>query len=153
MAEFAVKPPVANTMGQVWRPAIPRRGPWWPRILLLAADEAFGSAAAQVLRAAGYGVFLAPDRQAAQEMLDGPGPLDLLIIDIVMPGDVDGCNLARVARERRPDLSILYVSAFDLPSEKALGKILRKPLPLEVLTKETCSTLLEKSRTDASPVA
>ena len=107
------------------------------RILLVDDEEAFGYAAAKVLRkAAGFEVSLAPDHRLALQILENPQPLDLLITDVVMPDRVNGFALARMARMRRRDLRILYVTAYDVPTAEAIGKILRKPIPLEVLVQE-----------------
>ena len=73
-----------------------------------------------------------------------PQPLDLLITDIVMPNGVNGFALARMARMRRLDLNILYLTAFDLPAEEAGGKIVRKPIPLELLVLEARRALAGK---------
>jgi hypothetical protein len=61
-----------------------------------------------------------------------------------MPNSVSGFALARMARVRRLELKILYLTAFDLPAEEAEGKILRKPVPLELLVLETWRALAGK---------
>jgi DNA-binding NtrC family response regulator len=38
--------------------------------------------------------------------------LDLMFSDIVMPGAIDGLELARLIRERRPDLKVLLTSGY-----------------------------------------
>ena len=113
-------------------------------ILFVDDDEAFSYAAAKELRAAGYEVWLASDHRLALQVLESPQPLDLLITDIVMPNSVNGFALARMALLRRLELKILYLTAFDLPGEEAAGRILRKPVPLEVLTLETRLALAGK---------
>src|SRR5215813_8801698 len=98
------------------------------RILLVDDEEAFCYAAARALRGAGFEVSLATDHRLALKILDSTQPLDLLITDVVMPDRVNGFALARMARMRRRDLRVLYISAYDLPTEEAVGKILRKPI-------------------------
>jgi CheY-like chemotaxis protein len=110
-------------------------------ILLVDDDEAFCYVAAKVLREAGHRVLLAPDHRLALRILESPQPLDLLITDIVMPGHVNGFALARMARMRRLELRVLYVTAYELPVEKGIGKVLRKPIELEVLVAEVRNTL------------
>jgi hypothetical protein len=61
-----------------------------------------------------------------------------------MPNGVNGFALARMARMRRLDLNILYLTAFDLPAEEAGGKIVRKPIPLELLVLEARRALAGK---------
>ena len=119
------------------------------RILLVDDEEAFGYATAKVLRKAGFDVSLAPDHRLALQILENPQPLDLLITDVVMPDRVNGFALARMARMRRRDLRILYVTAYDVPAAEAIGKILRKPIPLEVLVQEAGIALADEG--DPSP--
>ena len=96
-------------------------------------DEAFAEAAAQMLRRAGFEVTLAPDFRVALETLGGDGQIDLLLSDIVMPSSVNGIALSRMARLRRRDLKVLYVTGYNIPGleDEALGPILRKPIEVE----------------------
>ena len=118
------------------------------RILLVDDEEAFCYVAAKALRKAGFEVSLAPDHRLALQILESPQPLDLLITDVVMPDRVNGFALARMARMRRLDLKILYISAYELPTEEAIGKILRKPISPEALVTEAGLALAAKG--DAS---
>jgi CheY-like chemotaxis protein len=61
---------------------------------------------------AGYRVLEAPDAEAAMTIITGHEPIDLLLTDIVMPGEMDGRELARVAIARRPALRTLLTSGF-----------------------------------------
>jgi len=105
-------------------------------ILFVDDDEAFCYAAAKALSSGGFDVTLAPDHRIALQILEGPQPLDLLITDLVMPGGINGFALARMARMRRLDLRVLYLTAYELPMGEAVGKILRKPIDLDVLVSE-----------------
>jgi CheY-like chemotaxis protein len=105
-------------------------------ILLVDDEEGFRYAAAKALRKAGFEVASFPDYRGALETLEGNAPLDLLITDIVMPDRINGFALARMARMRRLDLKVLYLTAYDVPSTEAIGKVLRKPITPDVLTEE-----------------
>ena len=88
------------------------------RILVVDDDPAFGDATARVLRAAGFEVFLAPDHRLALQDLESTQPIDLLITDIVMPDRVNGVALSRMARMRRPELKVTYLTAYAIPGSK-----------------------------------
>jgi CheY-like chemotaxis protein len=109
-----------------------------PRILLVDDDLAFRAAAAGALRTAGFEVFVAPDYRLALEELESPRPVDLLITDIVMPDRVNGVALSRMARMRRHDLKVVYVSGYDIPGveEEVFGLVLKKPLDDDCLLNE-----------------
>jgi CheY-like chemotaxis protein len=113
------------------------------RILLVDDDEVFGEAVAAMLRAAGYDVLLAADYRAALAILEGDARVDLLLVDIVMPDGVNGLALSRMARMRRRDLGVIYLSGFDIPGleDQALGTLLRKPVSHDLLLAEIGKTL------------
>src|SRR6185312_14360632 len=98
------------------------------RILLVDDDEAFRYAASKVLENAGFEVTVAPDYRRALEVLESEAPIDLLVTDVVMPNRINGFALARMARMRRLGLKVLYVSAYEIQTDEAIGKILNKPL-------------------------
>ncbi len=109
-----------------------------PRILVVDDDLALGEALAGALRAAGFEVFLAPDYRLALEDLESTRPVDLLITDIVMPQRVNGIALSRMARMRRPELKVIYMTAYDIPGaeDEALGPVLLKPIDTDSLVAE-----------------
>jgi CheY-like chemotaxis protein len=118
------------------------------RILLVDDDLAFGDAIARVLRAAGLEVVLAPDYRLALEELESTRDIDLLITDIVMPDRVNGVALSRMARMRRPDLKVIYLTAYDIPglADEAIGPILRKPVDDTCLVEEVRRVLAAAER-------
>jgi CheY-like chemotaxis protein len=109
-----------------------------PRILVVDDDAVFGDATARVLRAAGFEVYLAPDHRLALEDLESTRQIDLLITDIVMPDRVNGIALSRMARMRRPELKVIYLTAYDIPGieDDAIGPVLRKPIDEDRLVAE-----------------
>ena len=116
------------------------------RILVVDDDAVFGDATARVLRAAGFEVFLAPDHRLALEDLESTRPIDLLITDIVMPDRVNGVALSRMARMRRPELKVIYLTAYDIPGveDEAAGPVLRKPIDDEHLLAEVRRVLADE---------
>ncbi len=109
-----------------------------PHILVVEDDAGFGEALRQLLSRKGYGVSLAKDFRFALEVLEAEGPVDLLLADIVMPESVNGIALSRMARLRRRDLKVLYMTGYEIPGaeKEALGPILRKPIDDQTLLDE-----------------
>jgi DNA-binding response OmpR family regulator len=67
---------------------------------------------ARALRAVGYRVEVASGGAEALEVAARlPGPLQLLVTDVVMPG-LDGRALADELRRRHPGLKVLFVSGY-----------------------------------------
>ena len=108
------------------------------RILVVDDDLAFGDATMRVLRSAGFEVSFAPDHRLALKELESTRPIDLLVTDIVMPERVNGVALSRMARMRRSELKVIYLTAYDIPGveEEADGPVLRKPIDEEQLVAE-----------------
>jgi signal transduction histidine kinase len=77
----------------------------------------------------GYHVLIASDARDALERLRQDETIDLLFSDIVMPGGLGGVDLARAARQARPELAVLLTSGFPRGSAgEELGfAVLRKP--------------------------
>jgi CheY-like chemotaxis protein len=86
------------------------------------------------MRSLGYSTLEVRSPAAALEVIAGAEPFDLLFSDIVMPGPMDGVDLARQAREHRPDLKVMLTSGYsDLKSARSSEescvqwRILKKP--------------------------
>lgn len=78
----------------------------------------------------GYLVIEAGSGGAALEILDRRPDIDLLLVDFAMPG-MNGAELAREARSKRPGLPVLFVTGYadfsalrDVPRDR----IIEKPL-------------------------
>jgi len=84
----------------------------------------------------GLKTFEANDGISALEMLAQHREIDLLITDIVMPGGINGAELAQRAQVLYPKLKIIYSSGFpakalgETTMPRADGLILRKPYRL-----------------------
>ncbi len=66
----------------------------------------------QTLRELGYRVTAAGDAQAALQKLQRRKSLDLLVTDVVMPGEMNGEMLAQEALRQMPGLKVLYISGY-----------------------------------------
>ncbi|MGC2412817.1 MAG: PAS domain S-box protein [Stellaceae bacterium] len=100
-------------------------------ILVVEDNDAMRRVVMRQLRGLGYRV-LECDRAAAALELIQREHVDLLLTDIVMPGGLDGVELARLARERLPALKIMLTSGFPEARLNAGGPLLDN---LQLLTK------------------
>jgi signal transduction histidine kinase len=66
----------------------------------------------QVLEDLGYKVISAPDGPSAIKLLEMAGPIDLLFTDVVLPGRMNGRNLADAAVASAPGLKVLFTSGY-----------------------------------------
>ena len=64
----------------------------------------------EVLAENGFDVHSVTNGERALDYLDTGPEVDVLFTDINLAGRMDGSTLARAARERRPDLPIVYCS-------------------------------------------
>jgi two-component system cell cycle sensor histidine kinase/response regulator CckA len=108
-------------------PVQPKERPaelWGTGSILLVEDEAMVRAVAErALTRQGYQVTTAGNGEEALERLDAGETFDLLISDVVMP-TMDGPTLVRHARERYPELPILFMSGY---AEEQLRKSIDIP--------------------------
>ena len=81
-------------------------------ILVAEDDEALCAYAIETLSELGYRVLAARDAQAALEILDREQTVDLLFTDVVMPGGMNGRQLAEEAVRRRPTLKVLFTTGY-----------------------------------------
>lgn len=102
-----------------------------PVILMVDDDQQVLDNAEIVFTALDYVVIPATNADAALEIVKYYDGIDLLIADIVLPGSMDGWELAHRARQIRRDLQVVYTSGF---ADKALpergvgyGPLLPKP--------------------------
>jgi DNA-binding NtrC family response regulator len=97
------------------------------------------------LTSGGHRVARALSGMAALEILERDA-IDLLLTDVVMPG-LHGFNLARMARLRRADLRVLYITGYADLEEVVkdqgprLGKLLHKPIRPDDLRREVDEAL------------
>ncbi len=81
-------------------------------ILVVEDDDDVRAYSAECLRELGYQVLEAHDGPSALRVLDREEQcIDLLFTDVVMP-EMTGRELADQAREKRPDLKVLYTSGY-----------------------------------------
>ena len=67
---------------------------------------------ADVLSDLGYTVLEASDGRSGLKILEAGTLIDLLITDVGLPGGTNGRQLADAARQRRPDLKVLFITGY-----------------------------------------
>jgi signal transduction histidine kinase len=101
--------------------------------ILIAEDDPFVRAyAVTCLEGLGYRVIEAVDGRDALSKIAGGARADLLFTDVVMPGGINGWELAESARRAQPQLRVLLTSGYAL---EALAERGRLPAGAVVLNK------------------
>jgi CheY-like chemotaxis protein len=99
-------------------------------VLVVDDDWQVLDVAAAVLAGEGYAVLRAETPAQALAVLQTEEQIDLLFTDIVMPGEIDGFELAHRARQMRPALRILFTSGHLKTIDRggiSYGPLLEKP--------------------------
>ncbi len=88
-------------------------------ILIVDDEKAITSVAAANLESLGYKTLTS--ESAKHQLLDDNKDIDLLFSDIIMPGGMDGYQLALAAHKMRPSLKILLTSGFTKKREEYIN--------------------------------
>jgi len=124
-------------------------------ILVVDDDQWVRALARDMLAEEGYRVLEACDGQdAVRVAAEHPGPIHLLLTDVVMPG-MDGCELARGLTKLLAGLKVLFMSAYDRDFLVArgldpVGPVITKPFTPAYLSRRV-SMALGRSPAPASP--
>jgi nitrogen-specific signal transduction histidine kinase/CheY-like chemotaxis protein len=100
-------------------------------VLVVEDDPAVRMLIGEVLEELGYHYIEAADGQAAIPYLESPRPIDLLVTDVGLP-NVNGRQLAEIARRLRPGLKVLFVTGY---AEQAALRAGLLPAGMELMTK------------------
>jgi signal transduction histidine kinase/CheY-like chemotaxis protein len=116
-------------------------------VLLVEDDAEVRKVIRRQLADIGHVVVEASTGEEALQIVESVPELSALVSDIVMPGSMDGRQLARLVREKRPELRIVLITGYAEGLESRSGAdqqfiILRKPC-----TKEELGSAIE----DAAP--
>ncbi|WP_369091705.1 PAS domain S-box protein [Massilia sp. X63] len=128
-------------------------------ILVAEDDEAVRATVVEMLSGLGYRVLKASDAASALAVIDSGVPVDLLFTDVVMPGSLRSPELARMARERLPNLAVLFTSGYTENSIVHGGRLdpgvelLGKPYTRERLARRIRKVLAGQKRQAEAPAA
>lgn len=92
-------------------------------ILVVEDDDNLRANVKTQLEGLGYRVRVAADADEALRVLDESPIIDLMFTDIVMPGRLNGRELAEAAHRRRPSLRILFTSGYSRHAVVRNGKL------------------------------
>jgi two-component system NtrC family sensor kinase len=105
-------------------------------VLLVEDNKDVAEATAAMLESLGCTVKHAYAAEPALQLLAAGEKVDLVLSDIVMPGGLDGVQLARRLRSQYPSLAVLLTTGYSNAAQKAAGErfpILLKPYQIEAL--------------------
>ncbi|MFK3737551.1 hybrid sensor histidine kinase/response regulator [Massilia sp. TN1-12] len=129
-------------------------------ILVAEDDEAVRTTVVEMLTELGYRVLKASDAASALAVVESGVQIDVLFTDVVMPGLLRSPELARMARERLPNLAVLFTSGY---TENAIVhggrldpgvELLGKPYTRESLARrirQVLSQQRQRSRAESPP--
>jgi PAS domain S-box-containing protein len=120
-------------------------------VLLVEDNPVVAEVSATMLGELGFGVELAGDAKAALRAINGDTKFDLMFSDIVMAGPLDGIALARIVRQRRPDLPILLATGYSSAALAARDEfsILRKPYQVAQLSRAIANVIAQTREANA----
>jgi signal transduction histidine kinase/CHASE3 domain sensor protein/FixJ family two-component response regulator len=117
-------------------------------ILVVEDDAAVREVAVTMLRELGYRVLEASDGSEALRVFGEDGHLvDVLLVDVVLPGGMKGNEVARRIAEKRPAVRTLFMSGY---AENAIGQygslhdgihLIGKPFSSELLARKVAEVL------------
>jgi signal transduction histidine kinase len=81
-------------------------------ILVIEDDDTLRNYTVEVLTDFGYRVLDAPNGSVALEILQREYDIDLLFTDVVIPGGMNGRQVADEAKKRRPELKVLFTTGY-----------------------------------------
>ncbi len=121
-------------------------------VLVVDDDQAVGRVVSRALELDGFVTVSATNGREALQLLDRhEGPIDLVVTDLVMP-EMDGRELIRILRERRPGLPIVSMSGYTDAASLSPGVLeygsgfLAKPFTPEQLVAKVREVLASRAR-------
>ncbi len=81
-------------------------------ILVVEDDDLVRAFVVGQIRSLGYTTLAAVNAREAMAVIDGSGKIDLLFTDMIMPGSMNGRQLADAAQQQRTSLKVLFTSGY-----------------------------------------
>lgn len=108
-------------------------------VLVVEDDNLVRNSIKAILQILGYRSCLAENASRALELLDNESEIAFVLSDVVLRGGMDGFELAKQARLKRPDLVFIFASgypdaALKMSAEPIIDTILNKPFSMDELS-------------------
>ncbi len=91
-----------------------------PQLLLVEDDAILGTALSEYLRLKDFTVYWARDARKGRQLFT-LHPIDVCLLDVGLPGDTDGFDLARELRRQSRSIPLLFLAARALKADKLRG--------------------------------
>jgi signal transduction histidine kinase/ActR/RegA family two-component response regulator len=114
------------------------------RVLLVEDDDRVAELVADMLGELGYDVVRTANAAMAMDVLQRGESVDLVFSDMVMPGEMDGLELARDISRRKPELPVVLTTGYSASASAAAQEGLRllvKPYRIEALAAELAAAM------------
>jgi PAS domain S-box-containing protein len=121
-------------------------------VLVVEDDDEVREVAVSILAELGYRVVKARDAASALVVVDSGIPIDLIFTDVMMPGALRSPDLARKAKERLPNVAILFTSGYTQNAIVHGGRLdpgvelLAKPYTREALARKIRHVLANQAQ-------
>ena len=120
------------------------------KVLLVEDDPIVGMMVGAALEDLGCEVMRATTADEALRLLKENTHIELVFSDIIMPGKLNGVELAKEARSLRPNLGVVLTTGY---SEDAAGldgtRVLAKPYRMEALAEALAAELIARRPTSS----
>lgn len=121
-------------------------------VLVVEDDDEVREVAVSMLTELGYRVVKARDAASALVVVDSGIPIDLIFTDVMMPGTLRSPDLARKAKERLPNVTVLFTSGYTQNAIVHGGRLdpgvelLAKPYTREALARKIRHVLANQAQ-------
>jgi PAS domain S-box-containing protein len=116
-------------------------------ILVVEDNPDVKTVAVSLLEQLGYRVVSVESARAGLDYIEQGGGADLVFSDVMLPGDMDGVQLAKSLHAARPELPVLLTSGYAEALTRNQGfRILRKPYRMAALAEAVHTALAAKRK-------
>jgi CheY-like chemotaxis protein len=117
------------------------------KVLVVEDDESVAGLVLEMVRELGYRACRAASADQALQTLGADPAVDLVFSDMLMPGDMNGLDLAHEVMRRRPDVPVVLTTGYSAAAASATEegiRLLLKPYRIDALAAELQAALTGK---------